>query len=338
MNSRQRSMNRLRGDAVDRAPNFAILMGYAAHHVGSKLANYFLDHRVLCRANFAMVEDFGVDILQAISDPYREASDWGLPVEFPEDGLPLRKSSLIVELGDIAKLHPIHPENGRRMSDRIDAIQFFHDQSRGDLPVMGWVEGALAEAADLRGVAEIMTDLYDHPEWLEELLERCAEVEIEFARAQISAGADMIGLGDAVASQIAPKMYRKFALPYEQRIFNAVHEMRALGRLHICGDTTRILGAMSETGADIIDVDWMVDYGAAAKAFEAAPDHPAVCGNFDPVQVMRYGDPGKVRQAVIACLQAGDKRCFIGAGCEIPDGTPRENMHALSLALKEANA
>jgi uroporphyrinogen-III decarboxylase len=30
------------------------------------------------------------------------------------------------------------------------------------------------------------------------MLERCAEVEIAFARAQVAAGADMIGLGDAV--------------------------------------------------------------------------------------------------------------------------------------------
>jgi uroporphyrinogen-III decarboxylase len=53
-------------------------------------------------------------------------------------------------------------------------------------------------------------------------------VEIAFARAQVEAGADIIGLGDAVASQISPAMYRRFALPYEQRIFQAVHQMGGL--------------------------------------------------------------------------------------------------------------
>ena len=52
---------------------------------------------------------------------------------------------------------------------------------------MGWVEGALAEAADLRGVSTLLTDLIDRPEWVHELLEICTEMEIAFARAQIAA-------------------------------------------------------------------------------------------------------------------------------------------------------
>jgi hypothetical protein len=40
---------------------------------------------------------------------------------------------------------------------------------------MGWVEGALAEAADIRGVSRVTYDLYDNPEWLTELLEIIVE-------------------------------------------------------------------------------------------------------------------------------------------------------------------
>ena len=45
----------------------------------------------------------------------------------------------------------------------------------------------------------------DRPEWVAELLDICTELAIAFARSQIVAGADIIGLGDAVASQIAPR-------------------------------------------------------------------------------------------------------------------------------------
>ena len=116
----------------------------------------------------------------------------------------------------------------------------------------------------------------------------CTEVAIAFAKAQVAAGADIIGLGDAIASQVSPKTYRQFALPYEQRIFAAVHEMGALARLHICGNTSRILADMAQSGADIIDVDWMVDMGQAAAIFG---DRAAVCGNQDPVAVMLNGTP-----------------------------------------------
>ena len=131
-------------------------------------------------------------------------------------------------------------------------------------------------------------DLIEAPEWAEELLEICVEVEIAFARAQIEAGADIIGLGDAVASLISPAMYRRFALPYEQRIFAAVHEMGAVPRLHICGKTNKIVDDMVQSGADIIDLDWMVDMEAAAAQFG---DRVSFCGNFDPVAVMLQGTP-----------------------------------------------
>ncbi len=199
---------------------------------------------------------------------------------------------------------------------------------------MGWVEGALAEAADLRGVAQLMADLYDRPQWVKELLEFCTEEEITFARAQVAAGADIIGLGDAVCSQISPKMYREFGLPYEQRIFAAIREMGAVGRLHICGNTTRIVADMGRSGAAIVDLDWMVDWGRAVQTLGEMG--VAACGNFDPVRVMLQGTPEEVRQAVLHCVATGDARSFIMAGCEIPDGTPVANLLAQYQALLEA--
>jgi len=325
MNSYERFTARLAKQPVDRIPNFDIFMTRAAHHIGVLLSRYYLDHRVLVEANLAVASDFGLDILQAISDPYREAADFGLEVEFPADNLPLNRKPLIAEPGDLKKLVPPNPSTGRRMSDRLEAIRLFREKAGGEIPIMGWVEGALAEASDLRGMYLTMTDLVSRPEWLTELLEICAEVEIAFARAQVEAGADIIGLGDAVCSQISPKMYRQFALPYEQRIFAAVHEMGAVARLHICGNTTRLLPDMLQSGADIIDLDWMVDIEKAAQLFD---DRTAICGNFDPVAVMLQGTPETVRDATLACIQKGGTRLFSGAGCEIPDGTPDENLLA----------
>ena len=89
---------------------------------------------------------------------------------------------------------------------------------------------------------------------------------------------------------------------------------------------------MVRTGADIIDVDWMVDIGQAAAAFG---DGPALCGNFDPVAVMLYGSPQQVHGAVTECALLGGPKSFSGAGCEIPDGTPHENLHAQTRALRE---
>lgn len=336
LNSLQRLRRRLLAQPVDRAPNFDIIMAYGAHHIGTSLRNYYLDYRVLVKMNLAMLENFSLDIVQTLTDPYRESCDWGLEVEFPEDDLPLRRRPLITEPEDVKKLVAPDPATGRRMSDRLEAVRALKEQVGGEVPVMGWVEGALAEANDLRGDTALLTDLYDRPEWLLDLLEVLTEVEIEFARAQIKAGADIIGLGDAIASTISPKMYRAFALPYEQRIFAAVREMGAIPRLHICGNTNRILSDMAQSGAQIIDVDWMVDFAKAAQVFEAGGI--AICGNFDPVEVILRGTPEDVYKATSACLKTGGTRAISAAGCEIPLGTPPENIQAQNRALREFQA
>ena len=332
MNSYERTLHRLRGEPVDRPPNFDIFMTFAAHFIHQPLSRYYLDYHVLCDANLAVQQAFGLDIVQTLSDAYREAADFGAQVEFPEDWLPICKTPLLADPANLRHMLRPDPSTSRRMSDRLAAVNRLHEQVGGEVPVMGWVEGALAEAVDLRSLTDISTDFYDRPDWLTELLERCAEVGVAFARAQVAAGADIIGLGDAAASQVSAKFYRQFALPYEQRIFAAVHEMGAVTRLHICGNTTHILPDILHSGADIIDLDWMVDLRQAAEL--AGPHGPALLGNFDPVAVMLQGTPAQVRQATLDCLSWGGARSFSAAGCEIPDATPVENLLAQKQALE----
>jgi MtaA/CmuA family methyltransferase len=218
------------------------------------------------------------------------------------------------------------------MADRLAAVQAFRTSVGGEVPIMGWVEGALAEAAVLRGVNALLIDLSEAPDWLAELLELCVTVAVQFARAQIAAGADIIGLGDAIVSQISPEMYRRFALPYEQRIFAAVREMGACPRLHICGNTTHLLPDMLHCGAEIIDLDWMVDLHTAAEVFGT---QALICGNFDPVGILLRGTPATVAAAVHTCLLEGGPRMISAAGCEVPDRTPPANLFAQATALAQ---
>lgn len=333
MNSSERVRERIRGKSVDRPPNFNIMMAFAAHYIHKPLSSYYRDYRVLVESTLVVRQAFDLDIVQTISDPYREGADLGLEVEFPEDGLPLRKAPLLCETSDLKKLKNRDPGSGGRMSDRIEAVRALREKTAGEVPVLGWVEGALAAVNVLRGDTALMLDLYDRPDWVRECLEFMAEIEIAFAREQVRAGADIIGLGDAIASQVSPAMYEEFALPYERRIFQAVHDLGAIGRLHICGNTTRILNLMRASGADIVDLDWMVDMGQAREAF--GQDGPAICGNFDPVRIMLRGEPAQVRKAVLHCLKMGGPKTLSAAGCEIPEATPHENLQAHSQALWE---
>ncbi|MBN1679675.1 MAG: uroporphyrinogen decarboxylase family protein [Anaerolineae bacterium] len=334
MTSTERLAARMRREAVDRIPNMALVMQFAADQIDASLAQYYLDYNALCEANFKTVELYQLDTVDAISDPYREAVDFGAEVRFPEDNLPVAGDPLLRDVSDLAALpHPDPLAAGSRMRDRVDAIRLFRERVGGRIPIQGWVEGALAEAADLRGVSALMYDLYDRPEWVLDLLERCTEVAIAFALAQVEAGADIIGLGDAIASQVSPRAYRKFALPYEQRIFEAVRRAGAIPRLHICGDTTRIVKDMVLSGCRILDLDWQVDLAQARAEVDTVDPDIALCGNFDPVAVLHQGTPEAVTQAALTCREVGGDNWLAQPGCEVPRGTPPENMHAFSAAL-----
>jgi uroporphyrinogen decarboxylase len=72
---------------------------------------------------------------------------------------------------------------------------------------MGWVEGPAAEAADIRRLDNFYMDLVDESPDLRRLMEICVDVALDFARIQVAAGAETIGIGDAAASQVSAELY-----------------------------------------------------------------------------------------------------------------------------------
>ncbi|MBQ8344882.1 MAG: uroporphyrinogen decarboxylase family protein [Clostridia bacterium] len=333
MNSYQRVMNRLAGKPVDRLPNMSLVMMFAAKLVGVSFGQYCTDYRYLVEGAFRCHEQFGFDMVCAISDPMREAEGFGAKVVIPDDGVPYCPVKRLQSVDDIATLKVIAPESGRRMHDRLEAIRSMKERAGHDIPVVGWVEGALAECCDLMDMQEVFANLLDEPEAMETLIDICMEQGIRFAKAQVDAGADIIGIGDAATSLIGPSLYEEFVLSYQQKMIAAIHEMGAKVKLHICGNLNPVLHLVAQTGADIVDLDYMVDMNRAADMF---PETCSICGNMDPVSVIYQGTPETIKAAVRQCMAiSGKNNNFIAPGCEIPKDTPVENVLALQEAIAE---
>jgi len=332
MNSIERVENRLRREPVDRIPNLNIVMQFAARHINIPYGKYCTDYRYLVEGNIKCCHDFGIDMVSAISDPYRETSGFGGNVVILEDDVPRCTDYLLKEYGDLKKLKPIDPIQSERMNDRLKAISLYKQVCGSEFPILGWVEGAFAEANDLRGMYDLMIDLHKAPEFVRELIEICLEQSILFARQQIKEGAQYIGIGDAAASLVSPKIYREMILPAEKCLIDEIHKNGARAKLHICGNTSALLDLMAESGADIIDIDHLVDLN---KAVEKIGEKALVCGNFDPVSILLDGDVSTIKENVRSCLAAGKDRIIISAGCEVPKFTPPENLKAVAEALDE---
>jgi uroporphyrinogen-III decarboxylase len=144
--------------------------------------------------------------------------------------------------------------------------------------------------------------------------------------AQIQAGCDTMGVGDAIASQISRNTYERLILPHEQRLVQAIQQAGAYVRLHICGNITHLLEPMAALGVDIVDCDWQVDMKQARKALGT---RVVLTGNLDPVQEVLNSTPERIRSALARIYDDVGNPYFVNAGCEIPVGTPVENLRAL---------
>ena len=333
MNSYTRVMNRLQGKPVDRIPNMSIVMMFAAKELGVTYSQCCSDHRLLADAAILCHERYGIDMVCAISDSLREAEGFGTKVIFPEEGVPYAAQMRLQDIGDIDSLKVIDPSCGRRMNDTLEAVRRMRETVQNDVPVVGWIEGAMAECCDLMDMQEVFINLLDEPEAMEQLVEICTQQGIAFAKAQIEAGAHIMGIGDAATSLLGPTLYEKFVLPYQKRMIREIHDMGVPVKLHICGNITPVMHLIAQTGADIVDCDFMVDMERAA---DILPEGTCICGNFNPVEIMLQGTTEEVKAAVGQCKQLGHRNNnIIAPGCEVPVDTPRENMLALLEALQE---
>ncbi len=327
MNSLQRYLNTVKGETVDFLPRVPILMQFAAEYIGSNYGAFAADHRVLVEANMRCREAFDFDQVSVISDPYRETQGFGGKIRYEPDHPPVCEQIVVPDIGNLDSLpNDPDPYHSERMLDRVLAVRAFKECVGGSCSILGWVEGPAAEAADLHGVEAFLMDILMEPEATAELMRRCTRTAIRFAQAQAAEGADTIGIGDAICSQLPPDIYRELVRPLQREIFDVVHATGALVKLHICGDITHLLPHIADLPVDILDLDHMVD---PALARRTVGSRMVLAGRMDPVSEVLRGTPETIRAAVAADYRNLGNPHLVMAGCEIPSGTPPENLKAL---------
>jgi MtaA/CmuA family methyltransferase len=334
MNSRQRVLAHLKGQPVDRLPFMPITMMLAGDLAGIPYGDYCLDHRLIVQAQLKVAETFGLDYVSCISDPAREAADCGATLQWFDNQPPaiIEDKALLADKTVLVRLPLPDPRAGGRMLDRIQAAALFKEQAADRYLIEGWIEGPCAEAADLRGINTLMLDFFDDPAFVRDLFAFTTELGLCFAAAQVRAGADLVGMGDAAASLVGPEIYEEFIWPYEKRLVDGIHALGGKVRLHICGNTRRILAGMGRLGCDIVDLDYPVPLAEARLAM--GPDQ-LLLGNLHPVALLQNGTPELIARAVAACHAAAGPRYIVGAGCEIPRHTPPENLEAFAAAARQ---
>jgi len=304
-----------------------ILMQFAAEYIGSNYGKFASDHHVLVEANLRCMDDFGLDMLGLISDPYRETSAFGAKIEYIPNGVPRCLNLIVNSMEDVINLKNPDVYKEERTLDRIKAGEALSQKTQANIPIIGWIEGPLAEACDLTGIENMMMQLMVDPDFANRLMDKCMQTAKDFVKAQIKAGCEIIGMGDAVCSQIDADTYNLFVHDRHKEIISYIHDLGGKVKLHICGDTNHLLPSYTDLGLDILDLDWQVDIDHARSVLG---EDVIFAGNINPVLVQ-----DKTRDEVFQlCKQLVEKhknkRFILSAGCEVTPLTPVENLKAMS--------
>jgi len=335
------------GERPGRVPVTPYAGNFAARLIGMPIDRYCAGWEELVSAQLAAQGLTGHDVLVAQSDGYYIAEGFGLETRRRSDDTPIPVKPLFENASEAAQLVVPDPGRDGRMPVYLEAVRELRSRAGDRLAVRATGTGPLSLAGHLLGTERFVMQLSVlevEPDPAAEsamklVMEMCTEATTRFALAALDIGADIVQIGDSLASldMISPAIYRKWALPYERRFFDQVRPAAdargALGLLHLCGDTTVILDDMADTGAHVLEVDWKVDL---RKAHEIIGGRVALMGNLDPSSILLRGTPEIVKQAAIGAIQATEGLnggFLLGSGCEVAPDTPLENMRALLEAV-----
>lgn len=327
MTGRERVLTLLAGGRPDRPPVMPITMMFAAACAGVRYRDYAGDYRVLAEAQEKTAATFGFDHVSVISDPAREPAALGADIAWFDDQPPCPRAPLVAAKSVLDGLEIPDPLRAERMLDRVEAVRLLKEKAGQERVVEGWINGPSNAGTALRGIQALMLDFADDPQFIARLFEFAVEMELRFARAQVDAGADLIGIGESAASLAGPRFYTAAVHPYLDRLIRGIHAMGAYVRLHICGNIAALLPRLAEVSADILDLDSLVPAGHARRI---VGERQILLGNLDPVRLLRRASPAEVAAAVRQCAEEAGHRYIAGAGCEITRDTPHENVRALA--------
>jgi uroporphyrinogen-III decarboxylase len=323
LNSRDLTLAAIEGTA-ERVPFNPFIMHLAATIDGIDYSQrYCRDAGVLAKAHIKCAKTFGIDHVNVSTDAYREASAWGVEVDF-SGHTPIAKSQLSLEDFDSVDNPDINAD--QRMQNRVEAVRQFESRVGHKQCIVGWIEAPFAEICCLFGLMEVLK-LARKPDWndrVKALMRRVLPVQLEFAKMQVEAGADIIGAGDSAVSQIGPKRYEEACLDVTRDLFGSI------GRLvpvlyHVCGDNSAVdkegrdmLKLLASSGASILDIDYQVDLGIAKNKIG---DRMCIRGNTETSLLGNrlYGSRLVARE-VTRTIRAGkpNGRYMFAAGCEWP--------------------
>jgi uroporphyrinogen decarboxylase len=184
----------------------------------------------------------------------------------------------------------------------------------------------------MRGMQTLMTDFYDHPDFVHELLNRIADYNIAQVHEALNYDIDAVYFGDDWGQQhglqMGPKLWHTFIYPALKRMYGVVREAGKYVFIHSCGDVDELFDDLIAIGVncfnpfqpEVMDVVDLLKRYRGRLAFH---------GGLSTQKTLPYGSPDDVREETRMLLDLGHDGGYIFAPAHAVEGdVPLENILA----------
>ena len=338
MNGYERIAAVLRGERTDRPPVMLHNFMHAAREAGVTMREFRSDPAAFARSYIQSIEKYGLDGIMIDLDTATLAGALGVPVALRDQEPAVAIGGALNDLREVDRLPRPDVAAYAPVQVWLEGVRRIAAYFHGAIYVRGNCDQCpFALATLVRGMEGWLMDIMDPglESAAHALLEYCAGATSQFLRLMSQTGAHMLSNGDSAAgpSVVSPKIYRRFALPYERRISTLAHELGCSYTLHVCGNTKAILPDLVTCGADALDLDYQTD---ELLAHDLMKDSMVFIGNLDPSAVVALGTPelveSKSRELIRLVSDTG--RFILNAGCAIPATAPESNLRAMLRAAE----
>ncbi|KAL4925190.1 uroporphyrinogen decarboxylase HEM12 [Aspergillus undulatus] len=185
------------------------------------------------------------------------------------------------------------------------AITLTRTKLNGRVPLIGFCGAPwtllcyMVEGGGSKMFVQSKTWVYKYPKEAQALLQKIAEICVEYLALQVAAGAQLVQVFDSWAGELSPASFKGFSLPYLRHISaNLPPRLKEMG-LEPVPMTVFAKGAwyaledLCESGYNVVGLDWLHD---PAEAFKVANGRVTIQGNADPGVL--YGGREAITKAV----------------------------------------
>jgi [methyl-Co(III) methanol-specific corrinoid protein]:coenzyme M methyltransferase len=221
---------------------------------------------------------------------------------------------------------------GGRMPVVLEAINILK-QKQTDLPVVGNLTGPVSLATSLMDPNLFMRLMVKDKPFVKELMQFCTEVIATFGEEQVEAGADVVSIGDPMASGeiVGPQFFTEFIAPSLQEIASRIKRRGGRSILHICGNIESILPYLPGVGADALSFESCMSIQTVRNKTAGS----VLMGNVSTF-LLAWGPRDSIVRSTEKAMDEGVD--IVSPACGLGTGTPAANLRAMTDAVRSRRA